>query len=115
MWRIHRHRKDEMKKLEERKYFVEAQIWEIGKANTTLMITEDTIIDLVNRSKEFVQTRNIPECRNFIDSYVEKVIIYGDKVEVQFKIHVPDDDDTISPLLSEERIKVLQNGYKKVI
>ena len=77
------------------------------------MITEEAIIDLVNRSKEFVRTRNIPECRNFIESYVGKVIIYGDKVEVQFKIHVPDDDDTMSPLASEERIKILQNDYRK--
>jgi site-specific DNA recombinase len=107
--------KDEMKKLEERKYFVEAQIREISKDTNTLMITEETIIDLVNRSKEFVQTRNIPECRNFIDSYVGKVVIYGDKVEVQFKIYVPDNDDTISPLASEERIKVLQNGYKSAV
>ena len=79
------------------------------------MITDETILDLVNRSKEFVQTRNIPECRNFIESYVGKVIVYGDKVEVQFKIHVPDDDDTMSPLASGERIKVLQNGYRRVV
>ena len=79
------------------------------------LISDETIIDLVNRSKEFGQTRNIPECRNFIESYVDKVIIYGDKVEVKFKIHVPDDDDTISPLASGERIKVLQNGYKRVV
>ena len=46
---------------------------------------------------------------------LEKVIIYGDKVEVQFKIHVPDDDDTISPLSSEKRIKVLQNGYRNAV
>ena len=102
--------KDEMKRLEEQKLFVEAQIREIGRDNNTAMITEETIVDLINRSKEFVQTRNIPECRNFIESYVGKVIIYGEKVEVQFKIHVPDDDNTISPLASEERIKVLQNS-----
>ena len=107
--------KDEMKKLEERKLFVEAQIREISRDTGASMITDETIIDLINRSKEFVQTRNIPECRNFIDSYVGKVIIYGDKVEIQFKIHVPDGDDTISPLTSGERIKALQNGYRQVV
>ena len=107
--------KGEMKRLEERKLFVEAQIREIGRDNNASMITEDTIIELINRSGEFIKTRNIPECRNFIESYVDKVIIYGDKVEVKFKIHVPDDDDTISPLASGERIKVLQNGYKRVV
>ena len=65
---------------------------------------------LVNRSKEFIQARNIPECRNLIESYVGRVTIYGNRVEVLFKIHVPTGDDTISPLASEERIKVLQNG-----
>ena len=102
--------KDDLKRLEEQKIFIEEEIRELERANGTAMITEETIIELISRSREFVQTRNIPECRNFIESYVGKVIIYGDKVEVQFKIHVPNDDNTISPLATEERIKVLQNG-----
>ena len=105
--------KDELKRLEERKQFVEAQIREISRDTDTSIINEETIIALVNHSREFVKTRNIPECRNFIESYISKVTIYSDKVKVQFKIHVPADDDTISPLASEERVKVLQNDYRR--
>jgi site-specific DNA recombinase len=107
--------KDNLKNLEERKRFIEAYIKEIGRAEDASMTTEETIIDLVNRSRDFVKTRNIPECRNFIESYVGKVLVYADKVEVQFKIQVPDaDKDSISPLASEERIRVLQNDYRQV-
>ena len=36
--------------------------------------------------KQFVSEKNIPECKKFIDSYVEKVIVYSDHLEVTFKV-----------------------------
>jgi hypothetical protein len=58
-------------------------------------------------------TRNIPECRNFIESYVEKVIVHKDTVEVRFKIQVPDEAmESVSPLTSGERIGLIQKEYK---
>jgi site-specific DNA recombinase len=104
--------KVELKKLEERKNFIEGRIQSISMENKTFTITEDTIVELIERSKNFVRTKNIPECRNFIDSYVEKVIVYGDKVEVFFKIQVPDDTEGIAPLSTGERIGLIQQEYK---
>jgi site-specific DNA recombinase len=105
--------KESLKGLEERKRFIEAHIREISYENEAVMITEDTIIDLVNRSRDFVKTRNIPECRNFIESYVGKVTVYADRVEVLFKIQVPKEPmDNISPLSSGERIGLIQKEYK---
>jgi site-specific DNA recombinase len=92
---------------------VETHIKDISRDNDASMITEETIIELVNRSKEFVKTRNIPECRNFIESYVGKVLIFSDRVEVQFKIRVPEGEEgNITPLSSGERIGLIQQEYK---
>lgn len=108
--------KDELKRLEERKHFVEGRIQEISLSNNLSMITEEMIFKLISRSREFIKTHNIAECRNFIESYIEKVVVYNDRVEVRFKIHVPDDEnDTVSPLISGDRITLLQSEYKKVV
>jgi site-specific DNA recombinase len=105
--------KDDLRRLEERKRFIEAHVKDITRDGDASMITEATIIELVNRSKEFVKTRNIPECRNFIESYVGKVLVFSDRVEVQFKIHVPDGEGKdITPLSSKERIGLIQQEYK---
>jgi len=36
--------------------------------------------------KQFVTEKNIPECKKFINSYVDKVIVYKDHLEVTFKV-----------------------------
>jgi len=80
------------------------------------IINENTIQSLIERSRDFVRAKNIPECRNFIENYVKKVLVYSDSVEVIFKIHVPSDDDNtaVVPLTSHEVIKTLQQEYREV-
>lgn len=105
--------KDELKRLEERKQFVEGYLKEVRSKNNASLISEDTIFELIQRSREFIKARNIAECRNFIQSYVEKVLVYVDRVEVLFKIHVPNDtNDALTPLKSEGDINALK-GYRK--
>ncbi|MEK5252036.1 hypothetical protein NST74_01020 [Paenibacillus sp. FSL F4-0125] len=36
--------------------------------------------------KEYISSRNVPEIKKFIGSYVDKVIIYNEHVEVIFKL-----------------------------
>jgi site-specific DNA recombinase len=105
--------RDDLRRLEERKRWVEAHIKDITRDGDASIITEETIVELINRSKEFVKTRNIPECRNFIESYVGKILVFSDRVEVQFKIHVPEEEEgIIKPLSSGERIELIQQEYK---
>ncbi|GHV45336.1 recombinase RecD [Synergistales bacterium] len=109
--------KGNLRELEERKFFVDGRIRELSLQNNVAIITEEQIIELISRSKDFVRAKNISECRNFIEAYVEKVIVYGDKVEVRFKIHVPTGDtkDTVSPLTSKEQIKSLHKEYRDAV
>jgi site-specific DNA recombinase len=105
--------KKELKRLEDRKLFMEGYVKDMQMNSNASMISEDTICKLLSRSQEFVRTRNIPECRNFIQSYVEKVIVYANKVEIFFKINIPDNEGKgIRPIKSEEDIATLREGYK---
>ena len=108
--------KDELKKFEGQKQLTEKRIEELNYKDNDSLITEDQIFDLIARSRQFVKTQNIPECRNFIESYIEQVIIHEEKVEVRFKIHVPDEEtDTAVPLTSEKSITAIQTEFKKVV
>ncbi len=49
-------------------------------------VTEETLRDLFARFRDFVTSKNIPEIKKFIASYVDKVIIYNEHVEVLFKL-----------------------------
>ncbi|MDR2522288.1 MAG: recombinase zinc beta ribbon domain-containing protein [Synergistaceae bacterium] len=77
--------KDELRRQEDRKRFIEGYIQELGMKNRVAAISEEAVLELLNCSKDFVRTRNIPECRNFINSYIEKVVVFGDRVEVFFQ------------------------------
>ena len=105
--------KDELKRLEERKHYLEDYLQEITLASKAAAISEEMITDLIGRSQEFVKSKNIPECRNFIQNYIDRVVIHNEHVEVFFKINVPDDSsDTVSPLKSAEGIKELRKEYR---
>jgi site-specific DNA recombinase len=106
--------KDELKQMEERKHFVEGYLKDIRLKNNISTISDDTINDLILKSKGFVQAHNIAECQNFIHSYVEKVIVYNERVEIFFKISIPDDaDDTIIPLKTKMNLDSLKRDYRK--
>ncbi len=108
--------KEELKRLEDRKLYLEALIQESNvKANASSALSKEMIVDLIKKSSEFVRTRNIPECKNFINSYIEQVVVYGDRVEVVFKVHVPDaENDSIVPLKSGEEIQAIREEYGRL-
>ena len=41
---------------------------------------------MFGKFKDFVLTRNLPECKKFISDYVKEVIVYRDHVEVIFNV-----------------------------
>lgn len=78
--------KDKVTELEEQKAALELKLKEIELSKATTVITEEMLRNLFSMFREFVTTRNIPECKKFIDSYVDKVVVYQDHVEVTFKV-----------------------------
>ena len=108
--------KGELKRLEERKLTVKNYIQEVSKESDIAAISEEILIGQINKSKEFVEVRNISECRGIIGNYVEGVTIYQDKVAIKFKIAVPDENNNaLNPLVVEYDLEEMKARYKKAV
>ena len=49
-------------------------------------ITEEQIRSMFGKFKDFILTRNLPECKKFISDYVKEVVVYRDHIEVIFNV-----------------------------
>ena len=81
--------KDKLDELERVKVNLEVKINELStesNGSEAINITEDQIRDMFSKFKEFVLTRNLPECKKFISDYVKEVVVYRDHIEVIFNV-----------------------------
>jgi site-specific DNA recombinase len=79
--------------LEQKKSYARRHLREMKEQNEIEPISEDTVLDLLSKSKRLLKAHdksNEAERRNFIRSYVKKVIVYEDKIKVVFNINKPD-------------------------
>lgn len=78
--------KERMESLKERKTKLEINLKEQQCKNQVPKVTEEQVKKLFSMFRDFVKERNIPECKKFIQNYVEKVIVYKDHIEVIFNV-----------------------------
>ncbi|WP_197492090.1 hypothetical protein [Paenibacillus jamilae] len=81
---------EKLGKLEQQKVELETKLLEAQQVKEKAAITEDTLRQLLSDSQDHITSRNLPEIKKFIGSYVEKVIVYKEHVEVIFKLQVVD-------------------------
>jgi site-specific DNA recombinase len=62
---------NELKSLEEKARFLTGHIEDMKRSNAVPSISEDMVYDLICQSRDFLKERNVAECRNFIEHYVE--------------------------------------------
>lgn len=85
--------RDKMTELEEEKIQLQVKIQGLQMKSKGKVLTEDEIRKLFSLFRTFVAEKNIPECKKFIASYVDRVVGYKDKVAVTLKVFVGDGDD----------------------
>jgi site-specific DNA recombinase len=81
--------KDKLDELEQVKLNLDLKINELSIESNgveSVDITEDKIRSMFGKFKDFVLTRNLPECKKFISDYVKEVIVYKDHIEVIFNV-----------------------------
>lgn len=78
--------KIKMEELKERKVYLEGKLVDIEASQSVTKVTEEDIRSLLTGFKEYVVTKNIPECKNFIQNFVKEVIVYKTHVEVVFNV-----------------------------
>ena len=96
--------KIEIERLEEEKLQLEIRLKEIHGNNSSIVITEETILKLLSNFRKFVKERNSAECMKFIQHYVKKVIVYPDKVEAVYTVATLFKDDNEFQITSENKI-----------
>ena len=104
--------KDKLDELEQVKLNLDLKINELSIERTDgeeVLITENQIRNMFGRFKEFVLTRNLPECKKLIGYYVKEVIVYKDHVEVIFNVVFSFVENKISHgfYISKERNSIL--------
>ena len=90
--------KNKLDELEKVKLNLELKINELSVESDDVVsvdITEDQIRSMFGKFKDFVLTRNLPECKKFIGDYIKEVIVYKDHIEVVFNVVFSFDDDKI--------------------
>lgn len=78
--------KIKMEELKDRKIYLEGKMVELEANQSVTNVTEEDIRGLLSGFKEYVVTKNIPECKNFIQNFIEEVIVYKTQVEVVFNV-----------------------------
>ncbi len=81
--------KEKLTKLEKEKEELQARYDKLNEINTNQQIqevTEQEVMGLIKKVKEYVLTRNIPQCKQFIRDYVKQVKVYESHIEVIFNV-----------------------------
>ena len=104
--------KTDLTELEKQRQYLESYIKELEATNKANSISEEQVKDIIRKSGEFIRIHNLAECRNFIDTYIEKVIVYENKVDIIFKVNVFDKNTgEVSQMKSEGTKEALTQGY----
>lgn len=78
--------KEKMDELKERKAELEFKQAQIKSCEIEQRITEEDVRGLLNNFSGYVITRNIPECKKFIQDFVKEVVVYKEHIEVVFNV-----------------------------
>ena len=78
--------KVKMDELKNKKSELEFKLSELKSDEITQVVTENDVRSLLNNFSGYVISRNIPQCKKFIQSFVKEVVIYKEHIEVTFNV-----------------------------
>ena len=103
----------ELETLREKKGLLVNRIDEIKSSTKTIgPVDNEMIKNMIGDFRKYILERNTSECKKFLHSFVDRIIVYRDRVEVQFRISLAfleglefNDTSTISRTELEIRYK----------
>lgn len=78
--------KTKMDELKNKKSYLEYKMTELESKDMAQIVTEVDVRSLLNNFSGYVISRNIPECKKFIQDFVKEVIVYKEHIEVIFNV-----------------------------
>lgn len=79
-----------LNELEDLKLKLDQSIIEHQAKKERAPVTEEVLRQLLSKFKDHIAARNLPEIKKFVASYVDKVIVYKEHVELILKLHLPE-------------------------
>lgn len=76
---------DKLHDLQAQRAQIQTSIQLEMKKSKSVFVTEEQLRDSLKEFKGYVTSRNIAECRRFIDDYIDEVVVYPDKVTISFR------------------------------
>ena len=105
-----------MTELEKEKQLLGIAIQQLSIRDAAVEITEENLRNMFKMFKQFVTEKNIPECKKFIQSYVDKVLVFQDHLEVTFKVAFSfEQKNSIYLFKTSVKITNLFKTYKKAV
>lgn len=84
--------KDKLLELHRSKSILQAKLDSISAENGLTNISEDMLRSYFSVMKRHVRDRNMPEIKRFIASYIDRVVVYGDRIDVFYQVALPDNE-----------------------
>lgn len=78
--------KIKMDELKGRKSDIEYKLIQFKSNELTQIVTEKNVRDLLKDFRGYATSRNIPECKKFIQDFVKEVVVYKEHIEVIFNV-----------------------------
>lgn len=82
--------------LEEQQVILQNRADELSAARRAVTVSESDLRDLFGLFHRAMEEKNTPELKKFVQHYVDKVVVYRDRVDVRFRVPVPGTD--VEPL-----------------
>lgn len=102
---------DELKNVEDQMERCEAFLKECDERSSKIStVTEEQVKQSLDQLKEFAKHSEKEEVRAMIQSYVERVTVYNDKIEVTYKVALP---STKEPLKYNCESTISRNNLEK--
>ena len=101
--------KDEITKLKEDIEQLEDERDRLTPAESPPDITEEALRSLIDIFSDKVKSRNIEDCKRFIQDFVDSVIVFEDKVEVNLKIPEPSSSLIIRRTVNRQFLPTVRN------
>lgn len=77
---------DKMEALHLEKQVLQKDFENIQNIEDTVEVSEEEIRILLEKTKEIVRTKKIPETRRFVNKFIDRVVVHKENVEVTFKV-----------------------------
>ncbi|HIG0357628.1 TPA: hypothetical protein ACX96U_002976 [Clostridium sporogenes] len=71
---------------EKKKSYLEFKKAQLKSNDISQVVAEKDVRNLLNNFSGYVISRNIPECKKFIQDFVKEVVVYKEHIEVIFNV-----------------------------